>query len=89
MNKQTEDYISLKPLADRFREVANSVTDDEIKRIIIGKLEKKVEEQLNGINIPLEGIVDYWFEDENNINWVIDSLKKSIENKLLDKRLRW
>lgn len=89
MNKQTADYISLKPLADRFREVANSISDDEIKNIIVKKLEEKVDEQLDGINIPLEEIVNYWFEDENNINWVIDNLKESIENKLLNKKSRW
>lgn len=89
MNKQTADYISLKPLADRFREVANSISDDEIKNIIVKKLEEKVDEQLDGINIPLDEIVNYWFEDENNINWVIDNLKESIENKLLNKKSRW
>lgn len=89
MNKQTADYISLKPLADRFREVANSISDDEIKNIIVKKLEEKVDEQLDGINIPLEEIVNYWFEDENNINWVIDNLKESIENKLLNKKSMW
>lgn len=89
MNKQTADYISLKPLADRFREIANSISDDEIKNIIVKKLEEKVDEQLDGINIPLEEIVNYWFEDENNINWVIDNLKESIENKLLNKKSRW
>lgn len=89
MNKQTADYISLKPLADRFREVANSISNDEIKNIIVKKLEEKVNEQLDGINIPLEEIVNYWFDDENNINWVIDNLKESIENKLSNKKSRW
>lgn len=89
MNKQTADYISLKPLADRFREVANSISDDEIKNIIVKKLEEKVDEQLDEINIPLEEIVNYWFDDDNNINWVIDNLKKSIENKLSNKKSRW
>lgn len=89
MNKQTADYISLKPLADRFREVANSISDDEIKNIIVKKIEEKVDEQLDEINIPLEEIVNYWFEDDNNINWVIDNLKESIENKFLNKKSRW
>ena len=48
-----------------------------------------MDEQLDGINIPLDEIVNYWFEDENNINWVIDNLKESIENKLLNKKSRW
>lgn len=44
MNNQTADYISLKPLADRFRKVAESINDDEIKDIIKSKIEEKVEE---------------------------------------------
>lgn len=89
MNSQTADYISLKPLADRFREVAESIGDDEIRDIIKSKIEEKVEEQLNGIEIPLSGIVEEWFEDDKNILWVMSSLKDSIENKLYDKNKRW
>ena len=43
MNNQTADYISLKPLADRFRKAAESINDDEIKNIIKSKIEEKVE----------------------------------------------
>ena len=89
MKNQTADYISLKPLADRFREVAKTITDDEIREIIKSKISEKVEEQLCGIEIPLSGIVEEWFDDDNNILWVISSLKDSIENKLYDKKKRW
>ena len=89
MNSQTADYISLKPLADRFREVVESIGDDEIRDIIKSKIEEKVKEQLNGIEIPLSGIVEEWFEDDKNILWVMSSLKDSIENKLYDKNKRW
>lgn len=34
MNRQTEDYISLKPIADRCKNVANSITDNEIRNMI-------------------------------------------------------
>ena len=85
MNNQTADYISLKPLADRFREAAGSIDDDEIKDIIRFKIEEKIEEQLNRIEIPLSEI----FDDDNNIIWVMSSLKDSIENKLYDKKTRW
>lgn len=89
MNNQTADYISLKPLADRFRETAGSIDDDEIKDIIRFKIEEKIEEQLNRIEIPLSEIIEEWFDDDNNILWVMSSLKDSIENKLYDKKKRW
>ena len=89
MNNQTADYISLKPLADRFREAAGSIDDDEIKDIIRFKIEEKIEEQLNRIEIPLSEIIEEWFDDDNNVLWVMSSLKDSIENKLYDKKKRW
>ena len=89
MNNQTADYISLKPLADRFRKAAESINDDEIKNIIKSKIEEKVEEQLDGIEIPLLAIVEEWFNDDDNILWVMSSLKDSIENKLYDKKKLW
>ena len=41
MTNQTLDYISLKPLADRFRAVADSITDEEIGQIIRQESERK------------------------------------------------
>ena len=63
--------------------------DDEIKDIIRFKIEEKIEEQLNRIEIPLSEIIEEWFNDDNNILWVMSSLKESIENKLYDKKKRW
>lgn len=76
MEKQTFDYISLKPLADRFKEVAATITDEEIRNIIKAKLEEKVQEQIEGVDIPLSDMMDDWFGDDSNINWVMDTLKK-------------
>ena len=88
MNNQTADYISLKPLADRFRKAAESINDNEIKDIIKSKIEEKVEEQLDEIEIPLSGIIEEWFDNDDNILWVMSSLKESIENKLYNKK-KW
>ena len=88
MNNQTADYISLKPLADRFREVADTIRDYEIREIIKSKIEEKVEEQLDEIEIPLSGIIEEWFDNDDNILWVMSSLKESIENKLYNKK-KW
>ena len=79
MNNQTADYISLKPLADRFRKAEESINDDEIKNIIKSKIEEKVEEQLCGSDVSLYAILEKWFDDDNNILWVMSILKDSIE----------
>ena len=89
MNNQTADYISLKPLADRFRKVAESINDDEIKDIIKSKIEEKVEEQLCRSDVSLYTILEEWFDDDNNILWVMSTLKDSIVNKLYDKKKLW
>lgn len=89
MNNQTADYISLKPLADRFRKAAESINDDEIKDIIKSKIEEKVEEQLRGSDVSLYTILEEWFDDDNNILWVMSTLKDSIENKLYGKKKLW
>ena len=88
MSKQTEDYISLKPIADRFREAAKSISDDELREIIKDGLRSKVREELDCINLPLEEITESWFEDESNVAWILNSLKESIENRLYG-RSRW
>ena len=75
-------------MADRFREVADTIRDYEIREIIKSKIEEKVEEQLDEIEIPLSGIIEEWFDNDDNILWVMSSLKESIENKLYNKK-KW
>lgn len=87
MNKQTEDYISLKPIADRFREAAKSISDEELREIVKDGLRSKVREDLAFVNLPLEEITESWFEDEKNVAWILNSLKESIENRLYGRSL--
>lgn len=82
MSKQTEDYISLKPIADKFREAAKSISDEELREIVKDGLRSKVREDLAFVNLPLEEITESWFEDEKNVAWILNSLKESIENRL-------
>ena len=89
MNQQTYDYISLKALSDRFREVAATITNNEIKSIIKAQIKEKVKDELHSVDIPLSEIVNEWFEDEDNSTWILNTLKKSIENKLSDKKSHW
>lgn len=58
MSKQTEDYISLKPIADRFREAAKSISDEELREIVKDGLRSKVREELDCMELPLEEIVE-------------------------------
>ena len=89
MSKQTEDYISLKPIADRFREAAKSISDEEMREIVKDGLLSKVREELDCMELPLEEIVESWFEDEKNVAWILNSLKESLENRLYGGRSRW
>jgi hypothetical protein len=45
MNNQTENYIILKPIAERFNLVAKEITDNDIKHII----KEAMKEQIKGI----------------------------------------
>ena len=40
MSRQVQDYITLKPIAERFKEVAMSISDDEIKALIKGRTKR-------------------------------------------------
>lgn len=45
MNQQTENYIILKPIAERFSRIAKEITDNDIKYII----KEAMKEQIKGI----------------------------------------
>ena len=89
MNKQTLDYIALKPLSDKFKEVCENISNDDIKNIIKDEIREKVKEELDGVEIPLCDIVEEWFSSYKNTEWVINTLKQSISNKLTNKETRW
>lgn len=84
MTKQTEDYLSLKPLAERFKEAANRITDKELDCIIRSKIKEQIEEQIDfsSLGIAIEETIENWFDDNENCNFVLDTLKKSIERRL-------
>lgn len=62
---QTENYIVLKPIAERFNRIASEITDDEIRNII----KTEMRNQLSNINFfgvvrdCLEEYVEDNFED--------------------------
>lgn len=84
MTKQTEDYLSLKPLAERFQEAANRITDEELDYIIKSKIKEQIEKQIDfsSFGTAIEEVIENWFEDNENCNFVLDTLRESIERRL-------
>lgn len=82
--KQTEDYLSLKQLAERFQESANRITDEELDCIIRSKIKEQIEEQIDFsyLGIAIEETIENWFEDNENCNFILDTLRESIERRL-------
>lgn len=57
MTKQTEDYLSLKPLAERFQEAANRITDEELDYIIRSKIKEQIEKiDFNSFGTAIEDL---------------------------------
>lgn len=80
MDNKTESYIVLKPIAERFNRIANEMTDAEIKDLIKLSLREQLME--SGIARSVGFIIDEWFEDDKNIEFIKDTVEESIKNKL-------
>lgn len=80
MDKQTQDYIILKPIAERFNRIASEITDDDIRNII----KQSMREQLEKVDFSyeLKLVVDKYFENETHKNNIIDALSDSIIRRL-------
>ena len=44
MSKQTENYIVLKPIAERFNRIAKEISDDDIKYIIKDAMREQIKD---------------------------------------------
>ena len=49
MNNQTESYIVLKPIAERFSKVANEISDEEIKTMIKSVMQDRIANAIDEI----------------------------------------
>ena len=58
MTTQTENYLILKPIAERFNRVANEITDNDIKYMITSLMKEKISESIN-FDIVTDIINDY------------------------------
>ncbi|MEY8352510.1 hypothetical protein AALB39_04045 [Lachnospiraceae bacterium 54-53] len=79
MTDQTRDYIALKPIADRFKEVASTISDDEIRSLIKEELREQIHKQVEFGSTIAEWVDDY-LEDDDTCEFVkkcfVDSIKK-------------
>ena len=78
MTQQTETYLILKPIAERFNRVASEITDDDIKYIIKQVMREKICEAIN-----FDSVIDMlnnWVDD--NSETIIHAMQDSIAERL-------
>lgn len=81
MGNQVNDYISLKPISDRFKEVTLSITDAEIKNLIMQELKVQIREQVTFGQTIAEWVDTMLEDDESWVELVSSCMRKSIEEK--------
>ena len=81
MNRQTQDYITLKPISERFKEVAATISDDEIKSLIKEELREQIRTQVDFGSTIAQWVEDMLEDDESWVELVISCMKESIKNK--------
>lgn len=83
---QTENYIILKPIAERFSKVSSELTDEEIKSIIKDVMKERIANVINFDSIIEK--VDTFVE--NNKEQICHAITDSINTRLdLPKDYRW
>ena len=79
MNQYTENYLILKPIAERFNRVAKEITDDDIKYMITTLMKEKIAESIN-FSVVSDIIDEYVSEHAEEIaHAAMDSLAKRLE----------
>ena len=81
LSKQTQDYIILKPIAERFKEIAATITDKEIKDIIKSELRDQIRNQVDFGSTIAEWVNNMLEEDDYWVELVTNCMKESIKNK--------
>ena len=79
MTQHTENYLILKPIAERFNRVASEITDDDIKYIIKSLMKQKNEEAIDFSSVS--DIINEYLEEhkEEIAHAAMDSLAKRLE----------
>jgi uncharacterized membrane-anchored protein YjiN (DUF445 family) len=78
MSEQTESYIVLKPIAERFNRIASELTDDDIKSII----KSEIRDQIKKVNFTMsvETIIEEYIDE--NKDQIISMYVNSLEDRL-------
>lgn len=79
MTQHTENYLILKPIAERFNRVTSEITDDDIKYIIKSLMKQKIEEAIDFSSVS--DIINEYLEEhkEEIAHAAMDSLAKRLE----------
>lgn len=79
MTQQTENYIILKPIAERFNRVANEITDEDIRYMITSLMKDKIAEAID-FSAVSDIVNDYITDHAEEIaHAAMDSLAKRLE----------
>jgi hypothetical protein len=74
---QTESYIVLKPIAERFSRIANELTDAEIKSIITSEMRNQLK-QID-FRYTVQGFIEEYLED--HAEDIVGMYKSELKNK--------
>lgn len=86
MTRQTENYLILKPIADRFSRVSAEITDNDIKYMIMEVMKEKISEAID-FSVVEEKLTE-WID--NNSDQVVHVMQDAIVERLrLPKEYRW
>lgn len=86
MTQYTENYLILKPIAERFSRVASEITDNDIKYIIKEVMKEKIADAINFDAV--NELLQEWIDD--NSDSIVNTMKDSIANRLdLPKDYHW
>lgn len=86
MTQQSENYLILKPIAERFSRVASEITDDNIKYIIKQVMREKISDALD-FSVVQEKLND-WVDD--NSDKIVHAMQEAIMNRFdLPKDYTW
>ena len=86
MTQQSENYLILKPIAERFSRVASEISDDDIKYIIKQVMKERISEAIHFDAVT--DVLQEWVD--NNSDVIIHAMQDSIAERIgLPRDYRW
>lgn len=86
MTNQVYDHISSKPIAERLKEAAGRITDEEIQEIVRDAIRKQVNNQIilstGVLQNTINEWINNWLEDSDNAEWTMNLIKEGLRKKL-------